>query len=249
MHKDRLKHLANFPKGFLSIPSPRKAPWDGRERVHAPGPRLPRRGGEQEPQRGDVLDLQGFTKHGMRIFLPIGPKSNTTPFPPLTNFISAGALATLPLLNGLEVCRQVRAGEHTRAIPIVMVTAKAEESDQVVGFSLGADDYVTKPFSVKVLVQRTRALLRRRESTMLAGDVVEHLGVRLDRLRHLATIAGRPLELTPTEFRLLECLLRQPGRAFTGPSSSMLPSATTWSSRKGRSMSTSGLCAASSART
>src|ERR1700739_1522839 len=63
----------------------------------------------------------------------------------------------LPVLNGLEVCRELRAGEHTRAIPIVMLTAKAEETDQVVGFSLGADDYVTKPFSVKVLVQRIRA--------------------------------------------------------------------------------------------
>src|SRR5438445_9412913 len=63
----------------------------------------------------------------------------------------------LPVLNGLEVCRQLRAGERTRSIPILMLTAKAEETDQVVGFSLGADDYVTKPFSVKVLIQRLRA--------------------------------------------------------------------------------------------
>jgi two-component system, OmpR family, phosphate regulon response regulator PhoB len=123
----------------------------------------------------------------------------------------------LPVLNGLEVCRELRAGDHTRSIPIVMLTAKAEETDQVVGFSLGADDYVTKPFSVKVLVQRIRALLRRHESATEAGEVVEHLGVRVDRTRHLATIEGRPLDLTPTEFRLLECLLRQPGRAFTRP--------------------------------
>ena len=123
----------------------------------------------------------------------------------------------LPVLNGLEVCRELRGGEHTRSIPIVMLTAKAEETDQVVGFSLGADDYVTKPFSVKVLVQRLRALLRRQEGTAESGEVVEHLGVRIDRTRHLATLAGRPLDLTPTEFRLLECLLRQPGRAFTRP--------------------------------
>jgi two-component system phosphate regulon response regulator PhoB len=123
----------------------------------------------------------------------------------------------LPVLNGLEVCRELRAGEHTRAIPIVMLTAKAEETDQVVGFSLGADDYVTKPFSVKVLVQRIRALLRRHEAASDAAEVVEHLGVRVDRTRHLATVDGRPLDLTPTEFRLLECLLRQPGRAFTRP--------------------------------
>ncbi len=121
----------------------------------------------------------------------------------------------LPVLNGLEVCRELRAGEHTRNIPILMLTAKAEETDQVVGFSLGADDYVTKPFSVKVLVQRIKALQRRREGETNTADVVEHLGARIDRLRHLASVEGRELDLTPTEFRLLECLLRQPGRAFT----------------------------------
>jgi two-component system phosphate regulon response regulator PhoB len=120
----------------------------------------------------------------------------------------------LPILNGLEVCRELRAGERTRHIPILMLTAKAEETDQVVGFSLGADDYVTKPFSVKVLVQRIKALQRRREGETNAGDVTEHLGVRVDRVRHVASVDGRLLDLTPTEFRLLECLLRQPGRAF-----------------------------------
>jgi two-component system phosphate regulon response regulator PhoB len=121
----------------------------------------------------------------------------------------------LPTLSGLEVCRQLRAGEHTRGIPIIMLTAKAEETDQVVGFSLGADDYVTKPFSVKVLTERIKALRRRRETGGDAADVVEHLGVRIDRLRHQASVEGKTFELTPTEFRLLECLLRQPGRAFT----------------------------------
>ena len=121
----------------------------------------------------------------------------------------------LPVLSGLDVCRELRAGEQTRAIPILMLTAKAEETDQVVGFSLGADDYVTKPFSVKVLMQRVRALLRRRETEADASEIVEHLGVRIDRIRHRASAAGQILDLTPTEFRLLECLLRQPGRAFT----------------------------------
>src|SRR5207253_3757259 len=120
----------------------------------------------------------------------------------------------LPVRNGLEVCRELRAGEHTRNIPILMLTAKAEETDQVVGFSLGADDYVTKPFSVKVLLHRIKALQRRREAEADTGAVVEHLGVSIDRVRHLAFVEGRPLDLTPTEFRLLECLLRQPGRAF-----------------------------------
>jgi two-component system phosphate regulon response regulator PhoB len=120
----------------------------------------------------------------------------------------------LPSLDGLEVCRELRAGEHTRSIPILMLTAKAEETDQVVGFTIGADDYVTKPFSVKVLLQRVKALQRRAESPMEAA-IVEHLGVRIDRTRHRASVAGKDLDLTPTEFRLLECLVRQPGRAFT----------------------------------
>src|SRR4051812_1081859 len=122
----------------------------------------------------------------------------------------------LPIMNGLDVCRELRAGDRTRNIPILMLTAKAEETDQVVGFSMGADDYVTKPFSVKVLLQRIRALQRRYEPTQ-AADVIEHLGVRIDRVRHRATVKGEELDLTPTEFRLLECLLRQPGRAFSRP--------------------------------
>ena len=121
----------------------------------------------------------------------------------------------LPSLSGEQVCRELRAGERTRDIPIIMLSAKAEETDQVVGFSLGADDYVTKPFSVKVLQQRIKALQRRLDGGSDPVDVVEHLDVRIDRVRHRAFVQGRELELTPTEFRLLECLLRQPGRAFT----------------------------------
>src|SRR5438093_5122211 len=123
----------------------------------------------------------------------------------------------LPNANGLEICRELRAGERTRHIPIVMLTAKAEETDQVVGFSMGADDYVTKPFSVKVLLQRIKALQRRVEASAEPAETIEHLGVRIDRVRHKASVRGKELELTPTEFRLLECLLRQPGRAFTRP--------------------------------
>jgi two-component system phosphate regulon response regulator PhoB len=121
----------------------------------------------------------------------------------------------LPVMDGLAVCREIRAGEHTRNIPILMLTAKAEETDQVVGFSMGADDYVTKPFSVKVLMQRIKALQRRAETGTEAADVIEHLGIRIDRVRHRASVPGKELDLTPTEFRLLETLLRQPGRAFT----------------------------------
>jgi two-component system phosphate regulon response regulator PhoB len=121
----------------------------------------------------------------------------------------------LPGLNGLEVCRELRAGERTREIPIIILSAKAEETDQVVGFSLGADDYVTKPFSPKVLLQRIKALQRRFAGGAEPVDVIEYLNVRIDRVRHRAFVDGRELDLTPTEFRLLECMLRQPGRAFT----------------------------------
>jgi two-component system phosphate regulon response regulator PhoB len=123
----------------------------------------------------------------------------------------------LPGLDGLDVCRELRAGERTRHMPILMLTAKAEETDQIVGFSMGADDYVTKPFNVKVLLQRIKALQRRVDVGTEPGDVIEHLGVRIDRVRHRAGVDGVDLDLTPTEFRLLECLLRQPGRAFSRP--------------------------------
>jgi two-component system phosphate regulon response regulator PhoB len=121
----------------------------------------------------------------------------------------------LPGTSGLDVCRALRDSDKTRGIPILMLTAKAEEADQVIGFSLGADDYVTKPFSVKVLVQRVKALQRRSKGTADAADVIEYMEVRIDRIKHKAVVDGRELTLTPTEFRLLESLIRQPGRAFT----------------------------------
>jgi two-component system phosphate regulon response regulator PhoB len=123
----------------------------------------------------------------------------------------------LPTMNGLDVCRELRSGERTKVIPILMLTAKAEETDQVVGFTMGADDYVTKPFSVKVLLQRIKALQRRTDQGAEPSEVIDHLGVRIDRVRHKASLNNVELDLTPTEFRLLECLLRQPGRAFSRP--------------------------------
>jgi DNA-binding response OmpR family regulator len=121
----------------------------------------------------------------------------------------------LPGLGGLDVCRELRAAERTRDIPIIMITARAEETDQVVGFSMGADDYVTKPFSNKVLLQRIKALLRRVEGGPEAGDVIEHLGIRLDRVRHQVTVGKERVELTRTEFRLLRYLMLNAGRVLT----------------------------------
>jgi two-component system, OmpR family, phosphate regulon response regulator PhoB len=123
----------------------------------------------------------------------------------------------LPLKGGLDVCRELKLGARTREIPIIMVTAKAEESDQLVGFATGADDYVTKPYSVKILIQRIKKELRRRQlkNEPAAGTHIESQGIVIDRHSHRALFRDQELPLTPTEFRLLEVLLRQAGRAFT----------------------------------
>ncbi len=121
----------------------------------------------------------------------------------------------LPVLDGLEVCRRLRSDPAMRNTLILMLTAKAEESDQVVGLSIGADDYVTKPFSVKVLLERIKALERRRSASADDAEVVTSRGITIDRRRHRAIAGDEPLNLTYSEFRLLEALVRQPGRAFT----------------------------------
>ncbi len=121
----------------------------------------------------------------------------------------------LPVVDGLDVCRRLRADPSTRDMLIVMLTAKAEESDELIGFSLGADDYVAKPFSVKVLIERIKALRRRREAATADGEEVTTLqGISVDRRRYRATSHGQPLQLTRSEFRLLDTLIRQPGRVF-----------------------------------
>jgi two-component system phosphate regulon response regulator PhoB len=122
----------------------------------------------------------------------------------------------LPLIDGIEVCRRLRAEPETRNVLVLMLTARAEESDQIVGLSMGADDYVTKPFSVKVLLERINALLRRREQDRPESE--ESVGVQgivVDRRRHRVTAGQSPLPLTLSEFRILEMVIRQPGRVFS----------------------------------
>jgi two-component system, OmpR family, phosphate regulon response regulator PhoB len=122
----------------------------------------------------------------------------------------------IPVIEGLEVCRQLRAGTRTRDIPILMLTARSEEIDEVVGFQMGADDYVTKPFKLKPLIQRIKALLRRKQSGESdVRDTAAAQGIEIDRRQHRAILDGIELKLTPTEFRLLWTLVRQPGRAFS----------------------------------
>ena len=121
----------------------------------------------------------------------------------------------LPVIEGLEVCRVLKSGARTRDIPLLMLTARSEEVDEIVGFQMGADDYVTKPFKIKPLIQRIKALLRRKKTAATEGDVVAAGGIEIDRAQHRATVRGEELNLTPTEFRLLWVLVRQPGRAFS----------------------------------
>ncbi|MFO0923253.1 MAG: response regulator [Pirellulales bacterium] len=121
----------------------------------------------------------------------------------------------LPVLDGIEVCRQLRASPETKNLLVMMLTAKGEEADQLIGFSVGADDYVVKPFSIRVLLERLKALRRRTETAEEAtGDIIVRRGLTVDRRRYRAMLATEVLELTKSEFRLLDTLIRQPGRAF-----------------------------------
>ena len=120
----------------------------------------------------------------------------------------------IPVIDGVETCRQLRAEQATRETPIMMLTAKSEETDQLIGFSVGADDYVVKPFSVRVLLERIKSLLRRRDRDVGGADVVAIGAVTVDRIKHRALINDNPMDLTPSEFRLLDTMIRQPGRAF-----------------------------------
>jgi two-component system, OmpR family, response regulator RegX3 len=135
----------------------------------------------------------------------------------LAEFDRAGADIVLldlmmPGLPGTEVCRQLRL---RGSVPVIMVTARDSEVDKVVGLELGADDYVTKPFSHRELVARIRAVLRRGHDTELLPDVVEAGGVRMDVERHEVSVRGEPVKLALKEFELLEMLLRNAGRVMT----------------------------------
>jgi two-component system, OmpR family, alkaline phosphatase synthesis response regulator PhoP len=122
----------------------------------------------------------------------------------------------LPGIDGLTVCRILQADPATNHIPIVMLTAKGDEADIVTGLELGAEDYVTKPFSPKVLLARVRRILRRGEVQPAAPEQVVQLGeIAVDSGRHEVRVGGEPVELTLTEFRILESLARKPGWVFT----------------------------------
>lgn len=118
----------------------------------------------------------------------------------------------LPGMDGLDVARQMRRDSD---VPIIMVTARVEETDRLIGLELGADDYVTKPFSPREVVARVRAVLRRAQAPSEAPSVIHASNIEIDLTQHRVRVGGRVVNLTPTEFSLLAALARQPGRAFT----------------------------------
>ncbi len=122
----------------------------------------------------------------------------------------------LPGINGFEVCKKLKGNSHTRGIQIVMLTARTEESDIVTGLEIGADDYITKPFSPRVLTARIRARLRMEEQTDPPDrEVVEHDEVLIDPRRHVVKVKGKQINLTPTEFKILVLLARNAGVVFS----------------------------------
>jgi len=121
----------------------------------------------------------------------------------------------LPGADGLEVCKQIKANPKTARIPIIMLTALSEETDIVAGLELGADDYVAKPFSPRVLLARVKAALRRTEIEQSRSNIVSIHGIDIDADRHKVEFGGKELALTFTEFKVLQLMAKQPGRVFT----------------------------------
>lgn len=118
----------------------------------------------------------------------------------------------LPEVDGLDVARTL---QRESSVPIIMVTARVEEADRLIGLELGADDYITKPFSPREVVARVRAVLRRAEGTGASIEILRAGEIEMNLTTHTVTVGGREVELTPTEFDLLGALLREPGRAFS----------------------------------
>lgn len=120
----------------------------------------------------------------------------------------------LPGRSGIDVCRQLKTNSDTKEIPIVMLTARSEEADTVRGLETGADDYVTKPYSVNELVARVRAMLRRTRPSSI-GQTLTYSGIVLDAMQHKVTREGKSVKLGPIEFRLLTTFMERPGRVWT----------------------------------
>ena len=165
----------------------------------------------------DILELMGYNlaRHN---FDMIGVSSGEAAFvsvrKSLPNLVVLDLM--LPGIDGLEVCRRLKNDRRTAAIPVIILSAKGEEADVVIGLELGADDYLTKPFSPRVLMARIKAVLRRKQGEADAAEIViTHQDLRIHAGRHEVLVAGAPVQLTLTEFRILYQLARRPGWVFT----------------------------------
>lgn len=121
----------------------------------------------------------------------------------------------LPGIDGLEVCKFIKQDEATKSIPIIMLTAKSTETDKVVGLELGADDYITKPFSPRELIARIKTILRRTETMIAKSKVIKIDGMTIDLSKYQVTIKGQKIDLTTVEYKLLAVLVSRPGWVFT----------------------------------
>jgi len=166
---------------------------------------------------GDILDLitVSLTREGFRVLgSAAGEEGLALAREEAPDLIVLDLM--LPGMDGLQVCRALRADPRTRALPVLILTARGEEADVVAGLETGADDYVTKPFSPKVLAARVRSVLRRRaEVPGGEGDVLRVRDLVIHPGRHAVLAGDRPIDLTATEFRLLHFLARRPGWVFT----------------------------------
>jgi DNA-binding response OmpR family regulator len=187
----------------------------------------PSLGGEREPAGEEILiieddrDVAGllqseFVKHHFRVRVAadgLTGVSEAQRRPPALVILDL----ILPVLNGWEVCRSLKQHPRTRTIPLLILTALTGEEDRVKGLELGADDYLIKPFSLKELMARMRALLRHGRSVDDGShQVILQVGpLTIDSDRHEVSMAGRPLKLTPIEFAMLRCLAQRPGKVFT----------------------------------
>jgi two-component system alkaline phosphatase synthesis response regulator PhoP len=163
---------------------------------------------------GDVLELvrYNFNKEGFKVeTATTGEEALKKAKANLPNVILLDRM--LPGIDGIEVCRMLKADSKTSSIPIIMLTAKGEESDVVSGLEVGADDYVTKPFSPRELIARVKAILRRHKEQPLAE--IKRGQIVIDSVKHKVLVKGQEVELTFTEFRLLENLAKRPGAVFS----------------------------------
>ena len=165
----------------------------------------------------DILELIGYNlaRHN---FDMIGVDSGEEAFASVRKSLPDLVVLDLmlPGIDGLEVCRRLKNDNRTAAVPVIILSAKGEEADVVIGLELGADDYLTKPFSPRVLMARIKAVLRRKRSESGAAEaVITHQDLRINAGRHEVLVAGAPVQLTLTEFRILYQLARRPGWVFT----------------------------------